>query len=236
MDFRALRGLCRQTVLTVAVLTFCSALCTNSAAGYTYDFYSHDTAVSYNASTGHFTAVGYPETFDMDGLSPPDYNIIASASPLDQGYGQYNIDVMVNTTTGVPTSGTLTIMGALADDAYNPVSLPGLGTTDTLLSANISGISSAGAGELWFNFNVAGGDVVPSYFPTPGAIVQLHSAGSPAGNWFSTSFNAGGAYSDTYATPEPCTASLLSACFAAGLAVLAFRRRWKSPDSRVCRP
>jgi hypothetical protein len=200
-----------------------------------YDFYTNDMTATYNAGygpgVGELTVQGDPQTFDLDGVSPPDYEIIASANPVDQGYGQYSIlNVLVNTSTGVPTSGTLTITGALADDNLDPVTLPNLGDTGTLLNANILSIASAGSGELRLNVNVVSGDVVPKYFPGSQAYVQLHSAGSPATNWYATSWSSAeqGAYSDTYSVPEPCTAGLLlslAACFAG----LAFRRSRKAP-------
>jgi len=182
---------CRQLVLVAACSLICLTLWASSAQadllGFQHDFFTDQSSVNYDAHSGSLTVTGYPETFDLDGAPPPDYNIIAS--PSDPDYGTYNIDVLVNPTTGVPISGTLTITGALADDAFNPVSLPGLGSSNTLLQANILSISSAGSGELRLTFGGLSGDVVPSYFPLQQAFVQLHSAGSPAGDWYSESFS-----------------------------------------------
>jgi hypothetical protein len=219
-------------VLLTVVSMFCLAFWANSAQadllGFTSDFYSDNSTVNYDAGTGSLTVSGYPDTFDLNGAPPPDYNIIASPNSSD--FGTYNLNVLVNPATGALISGTLTITGALADNDLNSVSLPGLGSSNTLLQANIASISSAGDGELHLTFNVTGGDVVPAYFPQSQGLIQLHCPGSYAGDWYAGSFISDGAYSDTYANPvpEPGTVSLLSSFFAACLATFIFRRSHKS--------
>ena len=242
----------RKMVLAAAVLLSCLALAAKSAHAYTCDFYTDQSTVTYNATTGslNFSVTGLPETFDVDGVAPPDYWVVAS--PTDTAdYGTFSVSIAVNTSNGTVNSGTLTIDGALADyntlDAETPATMPGLGTTGTLLQANIVSITPEGAGNLDLTFNDPTGDVVPAYWgpgpwpqssPLSEAFMQLHNCGSSATDWYATSFSSGegNAYSDTYASgtpvvPEPGTASLMLACFGAGLAGCAFRRWRKSPIS-----
>jgi hypothetical protein len=217
------------------------------------DFYTDQSTATYNATTGNlnFTVTGTPETFDVDGVSPYDstgYWVVAS--PTDTAdYGTFSVNIHVNTANGTVNSGTLTIDGALADlntlQAETPGTMPGLGTTGTLLQANIVSITPVDAGDLELIFDDPSGDVVPAYWgpgpwptstPLSQAEMLLHDCGSPATNWYDTSWNnspeGGNTYADTYAygspVPEPCSAGLLLSMspFAAGFAAIAFRR-WR---------
>ena len=180
-----------------------------------HDFYTDGGTVNYNANfspgVGQLTVTGYAETFSVNGIAPPSgINYAVNASSTDQGdSGTYRINVQVNTTTGLPISGSLTITGVLADfDSFVPESLSGLGNTGTLLERDerleyFPGFGGRSPAGLW----CVSGDVVSQYFPGPQAYVQLESADAPATNWYASSFSSRteGAYSDTYsyAIPEP---------------------------------
>ena len=231
---------CRQMAVGAAVLMFCLTLWSTpvrASIQLPHDFYTDGGTVNYNANfspgVGQLTVTGYAETFSVNGIAPPSgINYAVDASSTDQGdSGTYRINVQVNTTTGLPISGSLTITGVLADfDSFVPESLSGLGNTGTLLSAtNVLSISPDSAGDLRLDFGALSGDVVSQYFPGPQAYVQLESANAPATNWYASSFSSRteGAYSDTYsyAIPEPGgAATVLLSFFALYAAWWAVRR------------
>lgn len=186
----------------------------NIVPGKVPDVYSGWIAVNYDASslTGHFTAAGSCETFDLTGEAPIDYWSNSYTPNL------FQIDMYVNKGSGAPLSGTLTISGGF----------DGIGN-GTLLSGSISqfGFPDPGNGDnLEFVFDVNGGILntnTPSYFPSQ-ALVLLHTTGF-AGT-FATDFANDGysGNSDTKAIPEPSSVTLLLAFAAIGMTTGLYRR------------
>jgi hypothetical protein len=164
--------------------------------------------VQYQASSGSFTVAGTAMTFDLDHISPPDYNITS---------GNYAINMLL-TPAGIPTSGSLSIMGKI----------PALGANSgTLLTGQISqfGFQNPPGGEIFeFIFNVNGGDLASYYAGKAGVILNASDTGftgSFTSNFSNSPFSAS---TDTFPVPEPSTAILLFILGAAVLTITGWRR------------
>lgn len=168
--------------------------------------------VNYTAATATFTATGSSASFDLDGIAPPDYQG-ANFTP-----GAFNLSMTVNTATGAPTGGTVSIGGKVT----------ALGATSgTLLTGNISAFGfQTGGGQLFeFLINVTGGDLASYWNATghPGGIIlsavpgtgAVPFTGSFTSDFRSTSGAIGAGVSDSFITPEP--ASLAIAFISTGI-------------------
>lgn len=167
------------------------------------DIYSNYILVNYTAATKDFTASGFSFTFDLDGNSPPDYNIVDG---MNYPGGTWDITAKIDN-NGDPLSGSLTITG------YIP-SLLGSQGTGTLLTGTLSefGFPNAGGDPLEFVFTNIGGDLAQYY---DGANVVLQYTGFQ-GSFQNDFGNYGLGQSDTF-VPEPVTCvTLLGALGALG--------------------
>jgi hypothetical protein len=159
-------------------------------------------AVNYvaGAAGNNFTASGWAETLDFDGIAPPDYNI---GEP--QGY-----DIVAHVTTaGVATGGTLTITGTVNSGSPNGSNDPlssDLGSPLLTGTLTAMGYPVSGSGELEFLFTVTGGAAAPLFGSQVG--VKLNESGY-VGLWTADFSNSGEGVTDNFAVPEPMTIAML---------------------------
>ncbi len=192
------------------------------AGGATLDLSAHPPDISagflnasYDAATGIFSVVGFPMSFNLSGTSTPDYRCITD--------GGYSLEVQL-TPAGrpVPGTGTLDITGII----------PGLATSGTLLTGQLSkcGFEAAGGDIFEFAFDDLEGDLAPYYGGYNGATeagVILDAQNSGFTGSFANSFTAAPflSISDNAAiVPEPSTTILLLSVLALGLPAWACRR------------
>ena len=152
--------------------------------------------VDFTAGTGDFTAVGLPLALDLDGIAPPDYNILAGLFSLS-----VNLDPL-----GVPTGGDVIIGGTI----------PGVGAiSGVLATATLTdfGFVDAPGGEIFeFLFAATGGDMVDVGLVVPGAPlgVILDAGDTGFDGTFTQDFSNGGlGVADAFIIPEPLTIVLL---------------------------
>ena len=160
------------------------------------DVLSSFLGVSYNEGSDDFLAIGTALTFDDDGVGPA----------VNIANGTFDITAKIDN-TGVPTSGSLTIMGDVS--GFGP----------TLLTADLTdfGFIDAGGDIFEFLFTVTGGDLaIPGFYGTPGpgsvTGVILDAVGSNFGGTFDVNFDNGFfgfGVSDTRIVPEPATLFLV---------------------------
>ena len=153
------------------------------------DILADNINVSYDGA-GNFTASGATVSLEMDGLPGPEVQYIGSA---------WDIVLTLDTVTGAPLGGTLTI-GAAA------FAVPPAAPTGTLLTADIDlfGFSDVGSSEvLEFIFNTTGGELSGDFAPQVGVI--LSSSGYVAGAGFDAAFSNSGSsgLADSFVVPEP---------------------------------
>lgn len=183
------------------------------------DVFADFISVEYNASIGAFTASGWAGTFDLDGLSPPDYEIIDGALEID----------LYLTSAGIPMRGTLVIRGTI----------PALGAVSgTLLTGSISQFGFEdfpfqpdSDGQIFeLLFEEIGGDLAGHYgnqaavILTAGAWDELR----PFRGVFTQDFaNTELGVSDASGSPvpEPSSGMVMLSLLGCGLATRGLRRR-----------
>jgi hypothetical protein len=180
------------------------------------DIYSDYIQVSYTSASHSFSALGQAFTFDIDGLPPPDYDIVDAG---DNPGGLFDIEAKIDN-SGNPISGTLTVDGYIPD-------LLGSHGTGTLLTGTLSrfGFPNAGGDPLEFIFTTTGGDL-SSYLPQADVILNYSGYDGTFHQDFS---NYGMGEADAF-VPEPATLTCLSfgATFLIGFARKRARQGRKS--------
>jgi len=175
--------------------------------------------VTYDATTGTLSAVGWPMSFN-EGGNPPEHASIVG--------GNYDLTADL-TQSGLPVSGSLKITGTI----------PGLASSGTLLTGQLQlsqsgfgfqspqAIQQSGSGDIFeFVFNVTGGDLAPYYQGKASVILDAWCSGFNGS--FTTSFAASPYLSvadNSAVVPEPSTAILLLTALALGLPASASRWR-----------
>jgi len=169
--------------------------------------------VTYNATAGTLSAVGWPASFNLGG-SPPDLGTIES--------GQYDLTAHV-TPSGQPISGSLDVIGTI----------PGMASSGTLLTGQLQLSQSGfgfqpGGGDIFeFIFNITGGDLAPYYQGKVSVILDAWNSGFNGS--FANDFNASPylslADNSLVVVPEPTATMLLLTASTFGLLVAACRWR-----------
>jgi hypothetical protein len=169
---------------------------------------------TYDATTGLFTASGFPVSFNISGNSTPDYPSISS--------GQYQLIAQV-TPAGQPVSGSLNITGTI----------PGLTSSGTLLTGTLSqfGFQNAGGDIFEFIYHVTGGDLASYYHGQTGIILDATNSGFKGS--FTTNFAASpflGISDNVMLVPEASSMLLLLGAVAFGVPIWGIRRSRRSAD------
>lgn len=177
------------------------------------DITSDTIGLNYTSGGGsnNFTASGWAQKMDFDGVAPLDYSITGAGR-------SYTITATIDS-AGVATGGLLTVNGNVTLHAPQPV-----GTyTSPLLTGTLTqfGYDPSADGNLEFVFSVTGGSL-ESLYGGQGALVGvvLISANFPGS--FASSFTGSGGQSDTAPVPEPATCLFL---LAGGVMLAVGRRR-----------
>jgi hypothetical protein len=164
--------------------------------------------VTYDAGTDQFVASGFAMELDNGGL--PNLSI---------ANGLFNISADITSTGSIGSAGgMLSIGGTISSLGFN---------SGTLLTGVLTAFGfQDGGGDLFeFLFDVTGGDMVTSFGPVVGVILDINHGGAFSGS-FDVSFNnSGSGVSDTAnPVPEPSTL-LLMLSGVGGFAVLRQRMR-----------
>ena len=167
--------------------------------------------VGYNATTGIFSAIGYPSSFALSS---------GSVYTVTGGSNSYNLTAQISP-AGQPLSGSLSITGTIA----------GLGLSGTLLTGGwlgSFGYQDGGGDVFEFIFDNLGGELAP-YFASNQVGLEVTAWGSDFNGGFTNSFTATpySSSADNFMfVPEPPMAILLLSVLAIGLPVWAYRR-WR---------
>jgi hypothetical protein len=164
-------------------------------------------SINYNAATGQFVASGFAAALDLDGVAPPEHLISG---------GTFSLNVFLNTLTGEPISGTLTIGGTIA----------GLGAGSPLLTGNVVDfgfIDPPGGHVFEFLFTPTGGSLSSMFAPQIGVIV---TGSGPNGFTLNSNYSATNGAADAFRLPEPGSAVIWAAPLVAS-AIWLCRRKIK---------
>jgi hypothetical protein len=193
------------------------------------DITSVYTLVNYHVSgsTGTFTADGYADSLDLDGLAPPDYQIPYESGPT------FHIDMTLTLDPGTDAITSATGNLAITSTVSEVGATSGTLLTGTLFRFGYIYNSSNPSSTFQFVFNVpqlpaaGGGDLAAMFGPTAAVSLELVTGfGGTFNSGFTndTGFGDGLAVSDTFSfVPEPVT--LLGVLLGTGSLAGYLRRR-----------
>ncbi|HZZ43307.1 MAG TPA: hypothetical protein VFE58_10245 [Tepidisphaeraceae bacterium] len=183
------------------------------------DVISYPIGITYDASTGSFSATGSLGYGQWSVNGEPGIAYVIS----DSGIDTFTLNAQIDN-TGHLISGTIAITGILTDSSYNELSTDGSVISGTLTNFGFTSTAS-GNPDLEFTFNANPGGSL-NIGPKGGVILTMYDA-TPNPVSFANDFNDfGGSTADTFAMPVPVPASVWTGTLLLGLLGLkSFSRR-----------